>query len=219
MAILGAIFDMDGLLLDSEAQSIYSWPEAGREQGYEITRQMIRDITGTNHVNCRRIMTEYLGADLDFERLYNRAVDLNYERMVKLNMPLRPYAREILENLKAAGVKLALGTSTNRDRAVEEMKIAGLYDFFDVFCFGNEVEKGKPAPDIFLLAAKRLGIEPADCAVLEDSPNGVLAALAAGMESIWIPDQITEEDRPDTAEAATCVFPTLKEASDHLLGK
>ena len=219
MQIKGAIFDMDGLLLDSEAQSIYSWPEAGREMGYEITRQMIRDITGTNHVNCRRIMTEYLGQDLDFERLYNLAVDLNYQRMVKLNMPLRPYAREILQDLKEAGFKLALGTSTNRDRAIEEMKIAGLYEFFDVFCFGNEVEQGKPAPDIFLLAAQRLGMEPGECAVLEDSPNGVLAGLAAGMESIWIPDQITEEDRPDTAEAATYVFPTLKEASAHLTGK
>ena len=219
MTVKGAIFDMDGLLLDSEAQSIYTWPEAGREQGYEITRQMIRDITGTNHVNCRRIMTEYLGADLDFDHLYNRAIDLLYERMLKLNMPLRPYAREILEDLKAAGVKLALGTSTNRDRAMEEMKIAGLDTFFDVFCFGNEVEKGKPAPDIFLLAAERLGIEPSECVVLEDSPNGVLAALAAGMEAIWIPDQITEEDRPDTAEAANYVFPTLKEASAHLTGK
>ena len=215
--IRGAIFDMDGLLLDTEAQSAECWPRAAAEQGLVVTREMLHAITGTNHDTSRRMMTEFLGPAMDFERLYARAADLIFEVMKEKGMPTRPYAREILEELQAAGVKLALATSTNRDKAEEEMRGAGLWDFFSVVCFGNEVAHGKPAPDIFLLAAERLGLAPAECAVLEDSSNGVAAGVAAGMESLWIPDQITPEERPDTAELATHVFPTLREASAHLL--
>ncbi len=89
-------------------------------------------------------------------------------------------------------------------------------EFFDTLAFGNEVEHGKPAPDIFLLAARRLALSPAQCAVLEDSPNGIRAAIDAGMEGLWIPDQITPGERPDTAKLTTRVFPTLQEAAFYL---
>ncbi len=216
MRLKGAIFDMDGLLLDTEAQSVLCWPAAGREMGYEITTEMVHAVTGTNHASCRAAMEGFLGTDLDFDRLYRRVGDLIFERMQQLKMPLRPYARQILEQLKDAGFRLALATSTNRDRAEIELREAGIIGFFDTLAFGNEVERGKPAPDIFLLAARRLGLSPEACAVLEDSPNGIRAAIDAGMEGLWIPDQILPQERPDTAQLATRVFPTLREAAHYL---
>ncbi len=217
MKLKGAIFDMDGLLLDTEAQSVQCWPVAGQEMGYEITTEMVHAVTGTNHATCRAAMEAFLGPELDFERLYQRVGDLIFERMQQLKMPLRPYARQTLEMLKAAGFRLAVATSTNRDRAELELREAGLLAFFDVLAFGNEVEHGKPAPDIFLLAARRMDLLPAQCAVLEDSPNGIAAAAGAGMEGLWIPDQITPSERPDTAQLATSVFPTLREAGQYLM--
>jgi HAD superfamily hydrolase (TIGR01509 family) len=207
-----AIFDMDGLLLDTEAQSAYCWAKAGREMGYTITPEMIHSITGSNYAGCQEKMMGYLGGDLDFAWLYDRSCDLIYERMLELNMPLRPWAREILTKLRDAGVKLALATSTNRDRAETELKEAGIFAFFDTLVFGNQVEHGKPAPDIFLLAARKLNAAPENCAVLEDSPNGVAAGKAAGMYTLWVPDQITPSDQPDTADLADAVLPTLREA-------
>ena len=215
--ISAAIFDMDGLLLDTEAQSAYCWPLAAQEMGYTVTPEMIHAITGSNYNGCRETMEGYLGKNLDFPRLYNRVCDMIYERMLALDMPMRPYAQDILATLKEAGWKLALATSTNRDRAEVELKKAGLFDYFDTLAFGNEVETGTPAPDIFLLAAKRLNTAPQDCAVLEDSPNGVAAGKAAGMCTLWIPDHITPQDRPDTARLADAVLPTLKGAWELLL--
>ena len=217
MKIQGAIFDMDGLLLDTEAQSMLAWPEVGITMGYTVTREMILAIMGCNYPTGERIMKGFLGEDLDYAKLYHRSCDRIFERMREQNMPLRPYAREILENLRNSGCTLALATSTNRDLARTEMKEAGLLEYFQVFCFGDEVMHGKPAPDIFFLAAERLGLRPEQCAVLEDSPNGILAALSAGMTGLWIPDQITAEMRPDIEEKATRTFPTLKEASEYLL--
>ena len=219
MRIKGAIFDMDGLLLDTEAQSVQCWPMAGREMGYEITAEMVHAVTGSNHTSCRAMMEGFLGPGLDFERLYQRVGDLIFERMQQLKMPLRPYARQILHTLKEAGFRMAVATSTNRDRAELELREAGLMAFFATLAFGNEVEHGKPAPDIFLLAARRLDVAPEACAVLEDSPNGIRAAIDAGMEGLWIPDQITPSERPDTEKLATRVFPTLKEAARYLAGQ
>lgn len=90
-------------------------------------------------------------------------------------------------------------------------------DYFNALCFGSQVERGKPFPDIFLLAAQQLKVAPEACVVLEDSPNGIAAAHAAGMTSLWIPDQVTPQERPDTAEMADYLFPNLKEAGQWLM--
>ena len=219
MKFKAAIFDMDGLLLDSERVYNAAWADTAKEQNIPMTTEMIHATIGMNSKVSEAYLKDKLGQDFDYHTFHDAARLLTYERLDAEGMPLKPHAQEILEELKADGWRLALATSTREFVALHCLDSRDLTKYFDELCFGSQVERGKPFPDIFLMAAEKLGVEPEACAVLEDSPNGVLAGLAAGMESIWIPDQITEEDRPDTAEAATYVFPTLKEASAHLTGK
>ena len=110
-------------------------------------------------------------------------------------IPLLPQVRETLEYLKGKGYKLALSTSTRRVTATRQLKAVDIYDFFDVWTFGDEIKNSKPAPDIYLKAAKELGIAPEFCVGVEDSPNGIKSCHAAGYVPVMIPDRIepTEE--------------------------
>ena len=211
-----AIFDMDGLLLDSEQYYGRGWIEAGRIHGVNITWEIIRDNCGREKEYSRTYMKGLFGQDFDYDGFRAESRRIVAQWLGDDPMPPKPHAREILQELKALGYRLGLATSTAREVAMTQLEKLDMARYFDATCCGGEAQRGKPFPDIFLLVAQRLGVLPADCAVLEDSANGILAGNAAGMTTLWIPDIITPELRPDILEKATVLLPNLAEASQYL---
>lgn len=194
-----AIFDMDGLLFDTERLCRDAWQTVAREDGYEMDDSLFIACVGSNSRDTRAYVLGALGADFPYERFSARAREWMRSRMERSGPPEKPGARRILEYFRASGVPVALATSTSEASARWMVERAGLAGFFDAWAFGSEVERGKPEPDIFLLAQSRLGVpEAGRCVVFEDSPAGLKAASRAGMRTVFVPDLIApnEELKP-----------------------
>ena len=193
-SIKAILFDMDGTLLDTERLFIDEWVKADGRESPELMEALYA-IIGVTREQAEAIIYQKLGTDYPYEhcRAY---VDEAFRRAREEGtLPLKAGAREILESLWQQGYKLALASSTMREMVVAEMQAVGLYDFFDAIITGDDAPRGKPAPDIFLNAAKALDTDPAACLVIEDSYNGIRAAHAAGMRAVMVPDI-----KPPTAE-------------------
>lgn len=186
------IFDMDGLMLDSERASLRSWSRAARELGLEIEDEHWLRLVGHSADACQAILRERL-APAQVQALLARAQVL-YHQQVQAGVPLRPGIGELLQLLQAHGVPCGVATSTHRPLAPRKLEMAGLLGYFKAITAGNDVAHPKPAPDIYLLAAQRMGVPAARCLALEDSPAGVSAALAAGMTVIQVPDLVVPDE-------------------------
>ncbi|MGJ4802860.1 HAD family hydrolase [Luteimonas sp. SDU82] len=187
------VFDMDGLMLDSERAITDCMARAAAEAGHALPHSLWLSLVGTGEQACREILAERLGGRAA-DAMLDRA-DVLYEAMVEAGIPHRPGIVELLDWLQRQGLPRAVATSTRRPLALRKLRRAGLLDRFDAVCTSSDVPRPKPAPDVYLLAAERLGVEPARCLVLEDSPAGVRAALAAGMLPVQVPDLV----EPDAA--------------------
>lgn len=207
--IEAVIFDMDGTLVDSEMVSDKAWRKTGEVMGLDIPESLIRSLIGLNATLGKQVVAEHFGGDAQLaERAFDKHMDLFLE-IAETSLEMMPHARECLEELQAAGYPMALATSTHRLRAVPRLDRFGLGGFFATLTCGNEVDRSKPAPDIFLATAKSLGVAPERCAVVEDSFNGVRAGHAAGMHTFMIPDQV--EPTAEIAALCTAVLPSLAE--------
>lgn len=200
------IFDMDGTLFDTERLAYDTLQRVSKRVGVTVTEDVFCNMIGRTIAAGKIILSEALGPQVDmdeFVSLWDAEIDA-----AKLNgVPLRPGAHHAVWQLSKLGAPLALATSSRRARALDMMGQAQLLDAFDVVVCGDEVEASKPAPDIFLEAARRLEAQPVHCWAIEDSPNGVHAAVAAGMKTIQIPDLV----QPDAALRALGhrIAPTL----------
>ena len=186
------IFDMDGLMLDSERAIIGCLAEAAREAGHDLPEVLWLSMVGHSEAVCRHLLDEAVGEaqrDLILQRSH-----VLYDAVVAAGVPHRPGIIAMLDFLDARSIPRAVATSTRRPLALRKLEAAGLLSRFDAICTSSDVEHPKPAPDIYLLAATSLGVDPAHCLVLEDSPTGVRAALAAGMYPIQIPDLLEPDD-------------------------
>lgn len=187
------VFDMDGLLLDSERVALRCFEEAARGLGAPWTEALGLSLVGLNARDSDRLIAQAFGADFPLETL-RTAFSERYDRLVAAGaIPLKPWVRELLDHLEAARIPRAVATSTHRQRAEAKLSRARLLHRFDALVCGDEVVRGKPAPDIFELAAARLGVEPRDCIALEDSNAGIRAAVSANMRAVMVPDLL----RPD----------------------
>ncbi|MEA2236783.1 MAG: hypothetical protein QOC81_1507 [Thermoanaerobaculia bacterium] len=201
------IFDMDGLLLDSEPLYRVTWQTAATALGCPIDDDFYERFVGRGNEEAERILHERFGDALpldEFRTRWRRDFD---ERLTREPIARKPGAIALLDRLEARGIPKALATSSPREIATR--CLGELASRFAAFAFGDEVEQSKPAPDLFLLAAKRLGFAPADCLVLEDSEAGVRAARAAGMDVILVPDLIPPS--PELAAMALRVCRSLDE--------
>jgi HAD superfamily hydrolase (TIGR01509 family) len=199
------IFDMDGLLLDSEPLYRVTWQTAAAELGCLIDDDFYSQFVGRGTDEAELILLEHFGDALpldEFRIRWKRDFD---ERLSREPLPQKPGAIALLDRVDARGIPKALATSTPRALALR--CLGDLHSRFSVFAFGDEVENSKPAPDLFLLAAARLGVEPDDCLVLEDSEAGVRAAHAAAMAVIMVPDLV--EPSPEIAAMAIRVCRSL----------
>lgn len=185
----GAIFDMDGLLLDTERLYQESWVEMARAFGQTPDPAFPAAVSGTSGEGMREVIRRYYPAvdPYAFQAGCIARVDGILDEQ---GPPVKPGAGELLEYLTTRGVKLAVASSSGRERILSNLRAARLDRFFDAVVSGQQVERGKPEPDIFLFAAREIGRPPEDCYVFEDSVNGVRAGMAAGCVTVMIPDLV-----------------------------
>ena len=196
--IKGVISDMDGVILDSEKLYVRFWCEAGRDCGFPFKTDHALGIRSMARPYAIERLRGWFGADFDYDRVRNRRIELMDAYVAEHGIEAKPGAGELLSYLKENGYLVALATATPVERAMLYLSRLGLLKYFDFVASGHDVEHGKPAPDIYLYAAEKIGLPPEECLALEDSPNGVRSACAAGCKTVMVPDldQPTEEIIP-----------------------
>lgn len=212
--IAAVIFDMDGLMFDTERIAIEAWQRAGQACHCEIPEPLIIQSVGRNIHDTRVLFTQALGSSLNFDRA--RALRIQYAADIieQRGVPLKDGLFELLDVLERYDMFTAVATSTERTRADMLLQKAQVSPRFDVVVCGDEVSRGKPAPDIFLLAAERLQVSPHHCLVLEDSESGVRAAANANMRPVMIPD--IKPPSQDMLTIVEHIFPTLHAVASYI---
>jgi HAD superfamily hydrolase (TIGR01509 family) len=195
----GVVFDLDGLLLDSEQVWDAAREELARERGGRWTDHAQRDMMGMSSPEWSRYMHDEIGLPEPPEEI-NAEVVSRLEQRYREHLPVIPGAREAVERL-AERWPLALASSSNRELIDLSLHLMGLADRFQATVSSEEVARGKPAADVYLEAVRRLGIDPSKAAAIEDSQNGILAAKAAGMRVIAIPNTHFPPDEQALAQA------------------
>jgi len=188
-AYKAVVFDMDGTLIDSERVLLDVWISVASEKGYVFSREIMETTIGTTTADTIDIMREaYPDAPHDEIRaeMSARFRELRENGLIGL----RPGVLDALEVVYKAGMKIGLCTSTRSASAEATLKSLDIYRYFDAAAYGDEVTRGKPDPEPYLLAAAKLCIDPGDCLAVEDSPFGAMSALAAGMAVAFVPDVI-----------------------------
>lgn len=213
MKFKGLIFDMDGLLLDTEKLYVRFWTEAARFYGYPMEFEHALSIRSLNRQFTTEKLAGYFGS-FDYVPVHDKRVELMDAYIKEHGVEAKKGAKELLEFAKQNGVKIALATSSPFERAKEHLENVGLFKYFDEFACGSMVKNSKPKPDIYLLACEKLNLKPEECIALEDSPNGVISASTAGCATIMVPDldKPTEDLIPllySVCDDLSCVIPLL----------
>ncbi|MBA3507043.1 MAG: HAD family phosphatase [Betaproteobacteria bacterium] len=184
------IFDMDGLLLDTESIAFTSFHETCEHFGIGDETELFMRCIGTNAALGEQVLKEGLQGKVDHLH-FAHIWDAKYiQRTSHTPIPLKDGAAELLEQLAALGVPVAVATSTASERAMQKLQAAGILASFKAVVGGDQVKNSKPHPDIYMRAAEILGVRPEKCLALEDSENGVRSAAGAGMTVIQIPDMV-----------------------------
>lgn len=192
--IRAVLFDMDGVIFDTERLAYQGWMESGRLLGFPITDEQINKNRGCDIRAGRMLFKGWFGKDFPFDEARKLRTGYMDTYIARNGAPLKPGVRELFATLRKAGIKKALATSTQRETAKEYFKSADLPFDFDASVCGTEIRNSKPAPDVFLTAAEMLGEKPEHCLVVEDSPNGVRAGIAAGCTVIMVPDMTAPDE-------------------------
>jgi len=185
------IFDMDGLMFDTENLTIPLWEVAGKPFGYNLTRDIVLRMVGISGEKAQEVLLKEFGADFPYEKIRDEFRILVSKEVEKNGVPKKPGLMYLLDRLRDAKIPLGVATSTKSPRAVEMLEKAGILERFKAITCGEEVTNGKPEPDIFLLAAKKLGQHPCNCVGFEDSTAGLMGLHAAGIRSVYIKDVLS----------------------------
>jgi HAD superfamily hydrolase (TIGR01509 family) len=185
-----AIFDMDGLMLDSEGPVIPLWGPAGRAFGWDIFPEMVHRIMGMNEDGMKAFFLHEFGPEFPYPDVRRELMRLLIETFERDGIACKPGLLTLLDHLDALDIPFGVATSTDRKTAFWKLEKAGIRDRFTVLTCGDEIKNGKPAPDIFLKAAEKLGSSPAACVGFEDSSAGLMSLNAAGIRSVFIKDQV-----------------------------
>lgn len=208
------LFDMDGTLLDTEKYYRRFWKQAAADCGFSMTDEQALSMRSLGRPFAVEQIQEYFGPEADYTQIRNRRMELMNAVLEQEGIPLKPFAKEVLEELNRRGCCLAVATATDLQRTEAYLKETGLFSYFHHIICATMVKRGKPAPDIYLYACQVLGVRPEEAYAIEDSPNGVRSACQAGCRVIMIPDQT-----PPDEELRKLLFGTvdnLKELLDYI---
>lgn len=208
--LYGVIFDMDGVLVDSYRPHWESWQFMARELGRGLSEQQFVSTFGRT---SREIIAEHWGADsLSSDEIaeFDRRKEALYREIVQREFPAMDGAIELLRELSTTGMRLAVGSSGPPENVALAIERLGAEPYFGALVTGRDVTKGKPDPQVFLIAAQRLGVAPEKCAVIEDAPVGISAANAAGMASIAL---VSTGHTAESVSHARLVVESLRELS------
>ena len=198
--IKAAIFDKDGTLIDTEPLHLRMWVEILKERGYPATEEILKECIGLNYPSMDTLLKGYFGEEFDINEHYPYVNEKTREYELQHGIPVKKGFFELSDYLISKGIRSVIATSSMHAEAEFCLKHTGIEDRFDGIVGGDEIENGKPSPEIFLKAAGLLGCKPSECVIFEDSENGVKAALAAGIKCFYIPDmkEISEELQKET---------------------
>jgi len=205
--IRGAIFDMDGVLVNNARYHIRAWQQLGKELGKEFRAEDIRRVFGRRNREMLAVLTGRQYPKEELERITGHKEEL-YRAIIGPEIVPMTGLVEFLGQLKKAGLKAAVATSGPKENVEFVMERLNIGQYFDAIATGGEVQRAKPAPDIFLLAAQRLGLPPLECVVFEDSTAGIEAATSAGCPCIALSTTHTPAELARTS--ALKVFPDFK---------
>lgn len=208
----GAIFDHDGLMFDTEKIWQANWNLVADEMNITLPEEFQKEICGSSGQHMLDVIQKYYHVE-DGTSIRDRVRQGVFDDEAK-HIDMKEGLLDILEMFQKHGVKMAVASSSQKEMIVRNLRKANVEDYFEVVVSGQEVEHGKPAPDIFLLAAERLGLDAKECYVFEDAYNGVQAGVASKAKTIMIPDLVQPTDEIRNIVADVCT--TLKEASDKI---
>ena len=218
MKIKAVLFDMDGLMIDTERLSTEAFIKSAKAQGYNMTKEETLKVLGYTKASIYQFWIDYFqGTNVDGKKL----VDDHYEYIEKILYTVgpekMPYVEELLKYLRENNYKIAVASSSDTADIKNNLEKTNLEKYIDEIASGAEVENGKPAPDVFLLAAERLGVDAKDCLILEDSKAGIKAGKASGAMVFMVPDMFTvDKECEDTADR---ILKNLGEVIEILEGK
>lgn len=192
-AIRGVLFDMDGLVLDTEKLYTRFWMEACHFYGFPMTLEQALKMRAANSKLSQANLHEFFGPTADYTTIRNKRIELMDAFIEENGVEAKPGIYELLDHLDDRGIPAAITSSSPVAWIQRHLSSLGLYHRFAKICSGYEVPHGKPAPDIYLYGAASLGLPPECCLALEDAPLGIEAAFRAGCFPVMIPDQ----DQPD----------------------
>lgn len=182
------IFDMDGLMIDSERVTFEGYVIECEKLGLTMEEEFYKQVLGLPLPTVFEMFYEKYGRSFPMEKVLGEVHRYMDDRFQREGVPVKEGLRELLEYLKDNGYKTIVATSSNRDRVDRILKQTGLAEYFDDSICGDEIERGKPNPDVFLKACEKAGTAPGEAIVLEDSEAGIQAGFSAGIPVICVPD-------------------------------
>lgn len=186
--IKAVIFDMDGVLIDTEKHYNAAWCEAARMAGFDFKREHALMLRSCDAQLAAKMMKDIFGAGFDYFAIREVRRRLVAERLEQYGLEKKPGIDEILAFLHERGLKAAVATATPLELTLQHLESIGVRDQFDKIVSAKQVAHGKPAPDVYLYACEQIGEKPPDCIAVEDSPNGIKSAYAAGCKPVMVPD-------------------------------
>lgn len=188
------VFDMDGVLFDTERLCMDCWVRVAEELGLSDMEEVFPRCIGLNGTDTRALVLSHYGADFPYEEYLKKTSEWFRKDILENGMPIKAGVKEILDFLKDNGWRIGLASSTRYESVMRHLRRAGIEEYFSVVVGGDMVEHSKPRPDIYLIACEKLGVNPQEAYAIEDSPNGIRAAYAAGMKPLMVPDMIAPDE-------------------------
>lgn len=195
------IFDCDGVVIDSESLYLECALENCKINHFDIPIDVLKSVIGGTMVRHKQLIMDYMGSDFDFDGYMEKLRDIVTSRKKISPAPVKKGFFELMEYLKKHNICTALATSTEKERQLNNLRAVDIdEDYFDYMIFGNDIKKSKPDPEIYLKVVEHYNIDKEDILVIEDSLNGVLSGINAGLKVIYIPDIV---DIPKDVEELT----------------
>ena len=192
--VSAVVFDMDGVLFDTERLLCEQWTAVGSKHGIPDMEATLLSCVGRSHKDSRQFFWEKYGDSVDYEKFFQEAVGCFYAKIKEEGLPVKKGAYELLEYLKQEGYPIALASSSRMESIQGHLSNAGMLHYFKAIIGGDMVEHSKPHPEIYERACQMLGQSTEHCIAIEDSPNGIRSAYQAGMQPVMVPDMIQPDE-------------------------